>query len=168
MFQSTPLFRTTSKKLTRSQGQYNSLDISLLQDVRSTSANVTPPACSPSLITHDGFSKSWVIPARPDGADDLINNGIPNAPSGKLVTISKLDVDNAVYAVNGQQLSNIRVVARDDANVPGGTNTSGSATGTSSGGATSPSSSSKPNGAVKMGVDALGLAIMIGAAVYML
>jgi len=148
------------------QAQYNQLDISLLQDTASTATNTTPPRCEPDLITHDGFSKTWVLPERPDGAEDLIENGIPNAPRGRLITIDDLDVSIPIYAVNGQQLSNIRVVAREDANVPGGTNTSGSATGSSSG--PSPSSSSKPNSAVRIGMDAVGVLAMVGAAMFML
>ena len=148
------------------QAQYNSLDIALLQNTASTATNTTPPRCEPDLITHDGFSKTWVLPERPDGAEDLIENGIPNPPRGRLVTIDDLDVDIPVYAVNGQQLSNIRVVAREDANVPGGTNTSGSATGSGSG--PSPSSSSRPNSAVKLGMDTMGVLAMIGAAMFML
>jgi hypothetical protein len=148
------------------QAQYNALDIALLQNVEATDSTTTPPRCEPDLITHDGFSRSWVLPDRPDGAEDLITNGIPNAPRGRLVTIDNLDVDIPVYAFNGQQLENIRIVARNDANVPSGTNTSGSAT--SGGGAASPSSSSRPNSAVKTSIDMAGVAVMVGAAMAML
>jgi hypothetical protein len=148
------------------QRQYNALDIALLQNVDSTDTTTTPPRCAPDLITHDGFARTWVLPERPDEAETLIANGIPNPPRGRIITIDNLDVDIPVYAVNGQQLENIRVTARPDANVPSGTNTSGSVT--SGGGAASPSSSSRPNSAMKTGIDVAGLAVMVGAAVAML
>jgi hypothetical protein len=146
------------------QGQYNKLDIKLLENSAATDSQTTPPDCSPDLITSDSFSKSFALPDQPDGAADLISKGISNPNNGKIVSINNLNVDIPVYSVSGKQLSGIKITARSDANVPGGQNTSGSATTTS---AATPSTTKK-SAAARVSIDVVGFVVMLLAAMFIL
>jgi 1,3-beta-glucanosyltransferase GAS3 len=123
------------------QGQYNKLDINLIQSTNGSATKLTPPKCSKNLITDSGFSKDFDIPSPPDGADDLINNGIQNPVQGKIVQVKETNVPMAVYGSNGVQIQNlaIRPLANDESNTPNGETTSPSGTGT----APTPSASKK-------------------------
>jgi hypothetical protein len=123
------------------QGHYNKLDLTLLQSADATATKAKPPACSKGLISDSGFSQSFDIPDPPDGADDLIKNGIKNPNNGKLVDVKETTVPMAVYASNGnvvQELA-IKIIPDDQSNLPGGESTSGNATST----AASPSATKK-------------------------
>jgi len=122
------------------QSQYNKLDVKLLENSAATNSQTTPPQCSPDLISDSGFSTNFAVPAQPPGAADLITNGISNPNNGKIVSVGDLTVKVPIYNSAGKQLSNIKVVARNDANTPNGQNTGGSAT---SSGTASPSSTKK-------------------------
>jgi hypothetical protein len=113
------------------QSQYNKLNITLIQSTNVTATQLSPPACSSGLITSSGFSKDFDIPDQPDGASDLINNGIKNPTQGKLVDVSETNVPMAVYGSSGVQIANlaIRKLSNDDTNTPNGDTTSPSGIG---------------------------------------
>jgi 1,3-beta-glucanosyltransferase GAS3 len=113
------------------QGQYKKLDLDLLQSTNATATELQPPTCDGDLISDSGFSKDLDIPSPPDGADDLMNNGIDNPVQGKLVDVKETKVPMAVYDVSGKEISNLAIkpLANDDSNVPGGEDTSASGTG---------------------------------------
>ncbi|KAL1969191.1 hypothetical protein VTN77DRAFT_445 [Rasamsonia byssochlamydoides] len=133
------------------QKQYNALDLKRIESSNTTQTSVKAPPCSPSLISTSGFLKTFDLPARPDGADDLIENGLKGATVGKLVSVSSQTISTTVYDSNGNVISGIelRVLSNDQANEPGSntsgttsnavnsTSTAGSATSTSKTGAAS-------------------------------
>lgn len=116
------------------QAQYNKLNITLIESANSTATALTPPACSTDLIDDSGFSKNFTIPSPPDGATDLINNGIKNPNNGKLVQVTATAVPMAVYASNGNQIQNLAInpLPNDESNTPGGESTSANTTSTAS------------------------------------
>ena len=117
--------------------QYNSLNVAALEKANGTATSLTPPTCAINLLAGTNFTTSFNLPARPDGVDALIQNGV----SGKFPTgtssISNTKPSQVVYDSNGQQISGLalNVLANDQSNLPGN-NTSG----------TTPSSSSTPSG----------------------
>lgn len=69
------------------QKQYAALNFTLIQGAAPPGNSPSPPDCSASLITTEGFVTNFTIPAVPPGAQDLIDNGISPAPVGKIVDI---------------------------------------------------------------------------------
>lgn len=69
--------------------QLATLNFTTIQGIAPPSSSPTAPDCSASLIQTLGFSTNFTIPAVPPGAQDIINNGVSPAPSGKIVDISK-------------------------------------------------------------------------------
>lgn len=112
------------------QGQYDKLNLKLLESTSAASSSSNPPACSSSLISNSSFSSNFTIPATPSGGADLISNGISNAPSGTIVTPSSLSVAYPVYGVNGQLISGLAVKSVSSANTPGNATTSSTGAGT--------------------------------------
>lgn len=106
--------------------QYNSLDVNHLEEANATATSLTPPECAIALLAGTNFSKSFDIPSRPDGVDDLIEKGVSgNFPTGTS-SVSDTRPSHIVYAVNGQEISGLElnVLADDQSNLPGN-NTSG-------------------------------------------
>lgn len=100
--------------------KYDSLDVNLLTSQNNTATSLTPPACSADLISNDGFSTDFNIPDPPAGAQDLIDNGIPNAPSGKLVSVTSTSVEATVVQTDGSKVENLHIVTGATvANYPG-------------------------------------------------
>jgi 1,3-beta-glucanosyltransferase GAS3 len=112
------------------QKQYNTLNITALQSEPAQNTTVTPPQCSSSLITNQGFATNFTIPSPPDGAEDLINNGIKNAPVGKIVTVSNTKVTQQVQGSDGQAITNLAIspLKDDQSNTPSGQTPSSSTT----------------------------------------
>lgn len=108
------------------QGQYDKLNLKLLENTGGASSSSNPPACSSSLISNSSFSSNFTIPATPSGGSDLIANGISNPPSGQIITVSDLSVSFPVYGVNGQVMSGLAVRSVSSANTPGNATTSSS------------------------------------------
>ncbi|KAH7192078.1 Glucanosyltransferase-domain-containing protein [Fusarium flagelliforme] len=89
----------------------------------SNSSSNKAPECKTSLIKDSNFDSNFTIPDVPPGAQKLIDNGIKNKPSGKIVKISdwnvKLDVNNA----DGTAMKNLKVVPlKDDESNASGNN----------------------------------------------
>ncbi|KAL8805842.1 MAG: hypothetical protein Q9200_005274 [Gallowayella weberi] len=116
------------------QKQYNKLNIKQLQSGNSSATSLKSPRCSGGLITQASFSKSFKIPPPPSGAQTLIDNGIENPNTGKLVPVQETTVKAAVYGSNGGLIKDLAIAPLPDnqSNAPNGQDTSG---------ATSPSSS---------------------------
>lgn len=108
------------------QAQYNKLDISLIQATNPSATQLEAPECSKGLISNSGFETDFDIPDPPEGAEDLINNGIDNPTNGKLIEVKETNVPMAVYGSTGVQIENlaIRLLSNDESNTPGGENTS--------------------------------------------
>jgi len=104
------------------QKQFNTLNVTYLQDLTAQNTTVTPPKCTSSLITTSGFSNNFTIPAVPPGAQDLIDNGISPAPSGKMVSVTSTKVSQVVQQSNGDVIQGlaITILADDQSNNPNG------------------------------------------------
>ncbi|KAL3421965.1 glycolipid anchored surface protein [Phlyctema vagabunda] len=123
------------------QGQLNTLNVTALQGVQATNTSVTPPTCTSTLITEQGFANNFTIPSVPPGAQDLIDNGIPNPNNGKLIDVTTTKVSQTVESSNGNAISglSITLLADDASNNPSGAND------TSSSGSDSGSDSTSAN-----------------------
>ncbi|KAF6844118.1 1,3-beta-glucanosyltransferase [Colletotrichum musicola] len=129
--------------------QYKKVDFKTLQATQAPKSSPKPPKCASSLITEKGFNNNFTLPAVPPGGQDLIDNGIKNKPSGKIITISDWTVKHKVYASDGKtEITGLAVspLADSDSNTPG-TNTGGSTqpAATATGAAATASSSSNPD-----------------------
>ncbi|KAE8453504.1 hypothetical protein EG329_010365 [Mollisiaceae sp. DMI_Dod_QoI] len=104
------------------QKQFNTLNVTLLQGLKAQNTSAVAPTCTSSLITNQGFANNFTIPAVPSGAQDLINNGIEPAPTGKLVSVTSTKVPQVVQQSNGQVISGLAIVplADDQSNNPSG------------------------------------------------
>jgi hypothetical protein len=124
------------------QGQYNKLDKNLLESANPTSTGIKPPACAPSLISAEQFSKNFTIPDVCPGCQDLIDNGIKDPKNGKLVDVSNTKPKQQVYGTNGALMQGLELnkLSDDGVNSPGGKPTS---SGTTSGTPAQPSESKK-------------------------
>lgn len=104
------------------QKQFNTLNVTYLQGLPAQNTSVTPPRCISSLITTSGFNSNFTIPSVPPGAQDLINNGISPAPSGKMVSVTATKVSQVVQQSNGDVIQGlaITILAEDQSNNPNG------------------------------------------------
>ncbi|KAI7277546.1 glycoside hydrolase family 72 protein [Hortaea werneckii] len=129
------------------KSQYDKLNTTLLQSQNDTATSLEAPQCDASLISSDAFSTTFDIPSQPDGVADLISNGIDNAPTGSIVSVTQTSVGATVYATNGGEISGLQINPVEGANAPGsgGNGGSGLSTGAASS-RTATSSSSGGNG----------------------
>jgi len=113
------------------QMQYNRLNITLIEAANTTAANLDPPECSAGLISNSGMSKSFDLPAVPDGVQQMINNGISNPTQGRIVDVSNLTPSQEVYGTNGAPVQGLQVnrVPDDQSNTPSGATPSTSGSG---------------------------------------
>src|SRR5271156_2640294 len=91
------------------EAQYTTLNVRQLESMNATATSLTPPTCDQSLMTTEGFDDGFDIPARPDGVDALIQNGIPNPNIGALVSIGSTTVTETVYGVDGQPITGLNL-----------------------------------------------------------
>jgi hypothetical protein len=132
------------------QGQYNKLNVSLLESTTAAATSINPPACSADLITSTGFSTNFTLPVQPDGGAALIANGISSPNQGKLVSVGDLNVKQQIFSSSGKLITGLAVKAMANANTPSGENTGGSSgTGTTSASPTA----TKKSGASMYGMD---------------
>lgn len=99
--------------------QYNKINITLITTQNETATNLQAPECKANLISNDGFSTDFDIPEPPRGAAALIANGVPDAPTGGIVSITETRVQVIVYDVNGVPLENLAIRPQTIANRPG-------------------------------------------------
>lgn len=121
---STAQLRTDYNNL---QQAFNKLDIKSLESVNSAASMLKSPKCSSDLISSKGFVTSFTLPSVPSGGQDLIDNGIKNPNSGKLVPVTDTAVSLTVYSSSGSKIQNLAIkpLANDQSNTPNGGNTGG-------------------------------------------
>ena len=105
------------------QQQYSKLNIQALQSGDASAANKVSPQCDKSLIQSSTFNNSFTLPDVPSGAQDMIDNGIKNPPTGKIVSVTATAVPSSlpVYASNGNLINNLAIkpLPQDESNTPG-------------------------------------------------
>ncbi|KAJ9643825.1 Glycolipid anchored surface protein 4 precursor [Knufia peltigerae] len=151
--------------------QYDDLDVGLLEKANATATSLTPPNCATSLLSGANFTKSFDLPARPDGVDDLIKKGVDGTSSTSNEAVTDTKPNQTVYATNGQEISGLQlnVLEWDQSNLPGN-NTSGTTPSSPSGSTTSSGSSpSKTNAAPRVDDVKFGSLLMgaVGAGIYL-
>ncbi|KHJ31313.1 putative glycoside hydrolase family 72 protein [Erysiphe necator] len=92
------------------QTQISGLDSKALQGTKARRGNsVSIPKCSSSLIGTSVFYNEFDMLDVPQGVQELIDNGIPNAPSGKLVSVTKTKITNSVQRSNGDLIQGLEI-----------------------------------------------------------
>ncbi|PKX95207.1 1,3-beta-glucanosyltransferase gel2 [Aspergillus novofumigatus IBT 16806] len=101
------------------------------------------PKCDSSLITNSTFTDSFDLPKRPSKVQNMIDNGLSDANTGKLVEVKSTDIKQKIYNANGQEITGIKlnILASGESNTPGA-HSSGSTSGSSGSGSSGSSSSS--------------------------
>jgi hypothetical protein len=150
------------------QKQINKLDIDRITSSNSTQANVKAETCETSLITRKSFYNAWDLPEVPSKVSDYIKNGLPNAPTGKLVSVSGTTIPQKVYDYTGKEITGVKFEVKSSANTPSSSSSSGSgSSGTSSGSSSTSSGTSTstnaaaPNGAPSIAIGGLGGLFML-------
>lgn len=142
------------------QKQLNKLDMDRIMSSNATQANVKPEACSTSLIKRKSFYNAWDLPEVPSKVSDYIKNGLPDAPTGKLVSVSSTTIPQKVYDYTGKEITDVKFEVKSGANTPSsssgssGSGTSGSSS--SSGTSTSTNNAAAPNGAPSLALGGAG------------
>ncbi|KAJ9613133.1 Glycolipid anchored surface protein 4 precursor [Cladophialophora chaetospira] len=136
--------------------QYDSLDIATLERANATATALTPPACAVDLLAGSNFTNSFDIPARPDGVDALIQNGVNGTFPTGVSSVANTEPTQTVYDINGQELSGLQlnILPGDESNLPGNNTSGTSPSGSPSGSSTASASGSQPsntNAAAKFG-----------------
>lgn len=152
------------------KSQYSKLDISSITASNSSQTAISAPVCDPTKITSN-ITKDFEVPARVDGIDALIENGVTtNVSVGALVSVSSTTIPQTVYDADGNVLSGLKlnVLANGTVNTP--SNSTSATTGTSSTSSTSSSASATSKGAASSnGAGALtGLGALVAMAFFAL
>lgn len=131
------------------QGQYNKLNFTALEGTKSTNGSVVPPICAANLITNAGFSTNFTIPQPPPGAQAFIDSGLTNPNTGKLVSVTNLQVSQTVQQSNGAVISGLAIkpLPDDQSNSPSGVNDSATPSTTTS---AVPSATTTKNAAMRI------------------
>jgi hypothetical protein len=141
------------------QKQLNKLDIERIMSSNATQANVKAEKCSASVIKRKSFYNSWDLPEVPSKVADYIKNGLPDAPSGKFVSVSATTIPQKVYDHTGKEITNIKFEVKNSANTPSpssGSGSSGTSTGTSSSGTSTNTNAASPNGVPSLAMGGMG------------
>ncbi|KAK3371198.1 Glucanosyltransferase-domain-containing protein [Lasiosphaeria ovina] len=105
------------------KAQYAKLNFTQIQSTPAPKPGSGPkaPACNPKLITDDMFSTNFTLPVLPPGAKEIIQGGVSQAPSGKIVKISDYSVKHTVANADGSVLVKLAVKPLPDNafNIPG-------------------------------------------------
>ncbi|KAH1550733.1 1 3-beta-glucanosyltransferase gel2 [Aspergillus fumigatus] len=138
--------------------QYSKLDMSRIQASNTTQTSAKPPKCESSLITNSTFTDSFDLPKRPSKVQTMIDKGLSDANTGKLVEVKNTDIKQKIYNANGEEITGIKlsILASGESNTPGA-HSSGSTSGSSSSGGSSSSSSDKESAAGTISVPFVGL-----------
>lgn len=140
------------------RSQYNKLDFGSITAHNSSQTAITAPVCDPKEITSN-ITKSFAVPDRVDGIDDMIKNGVTtNVSVGALVSVTSTKINQTVYDNNGNVVTGLKlnVLSNGTVNTPSNSTTvSSSGSGTSSGTSSSASASSTKGAAVSVRASAL-------------
>ncbi|KAJ5813456.1 1-3-beta-glucanosyltransferase gel2 [Penicillium pulvis] len=125
--------------------QFNKLDMDRISTANSTQTSISAPECAADLITSSDFYNAWDLPAAPSKVSDYIKSGLPDAPTGSVVSVTSTSLSQTVYDYTGAQITGLtfKILSDDESAGPSGTNSSSSSTGTS----TSTSNAAMINGA---------------------
>ncbi|KAJ5431585.1 Glycoside hydrolase superfamily [Penicillium cf. griseofulvum] len=154
------------------QKQLNKLDIDRIMSSNATQANVKAEECSVSLITRakgsQPFYNAWDLPEVPPKVADYIKNGLPDAPTGKFVSVSSTTIPQKVFDHTGKEITDIKFEVKSGANTPSSSNSgtsgstsdsssgSSSSSGTSSSGTSTPTNAASLNGAPSLALGGAG------------
>jgi hypothetical protein len=147
------------------QGQFNKLDLGLIQTTNASSTKIQPPECSKDLITAEEFSTNFTIPAVCPGCADIIKNGISNPQNGKLVDVTDTKPKQAVYGTNGNEVQNLELTKLTEANTPGNSSLSSGNTGTTGTTGTSTSTAATPSATKTGSASSMSMACWCGMVV---
>ncbi|KAA8651279.1 hypothetical protein EYZ11_009193 [Aspergillus tanneri] len=140
--------------------QYAKLDMKQVEAANKTQTSYKPPKCQSSLIQNSTFLDGFKLPSRPSKVQDMIDNGLKDANTGKLVDVKSKDVPQTIYDPNGNEIKGIRLTAltKGESNAPG-KHTSGEAKSDKSNSTddTSNSNNGTSNSTGKISVSFLGL-----------
>lgn len=98
--------------------QVNKLDMERITTSNVTQTSVKPEACSASLIKDKSFYNAWDLPEVPSKVADYIKNGLPDAPSGKFVSVSSTTIPQKVYDHTGKEITDIKFEVKSGVNAP--------------------------------------------------
>lgn len=123
------------------QKRYDGLDLGLITQQNGTATSLQPPTCDADLLDGANFTASFDLPARPDGVDQLIANGVKGKFPTGTVEVQNTRPTQSITGANGQAITGLqlKILASGQSNLPGN-NTSGT-----SGNATSTASGSSPS-----------------------
>jgi hypothetical protein len=140
------------------QKQFASLNITYIQGLTAQNTTVAPPKCEQSLIAAKSFNSNFTLPDVPPGAQTLIDNGIKNAPVGKIVSVTKTAVPQVVKDAKGNVMKGLAIqpLSNDESNTPHASSATTSAT-TSSAGAAKTSSAAVAGSQRNLGLAAMGM-----------
>lgn len=126
------------------QDQFSKLDMDRIESSNSSQTSVKREECSADLITSKKFLNAWNLPTRLDSINKYIENGLPNKPSGSLVSVSSTSVPVKIYDHNGKEITDIKyeVLKNGEVNKPSATGTSTSSTSSDSSSSSGSSGSS--------------------------
>ncbi|KNG84440.1 1,3-beta-glucanosyltransferase gel2 [Aspergillus nomiae NRRL 13137] len=138
------------------QKQYAKLDMKRIQASNSTQTSFKAPKCSSDLIKNGTFLSKFDLPSRPSKVQDMIDNGLSKANTGKLVEVSTTSIPQKIYDHAGKEVTGIQLKALSsgESNTP---STSGSSS------SDSDSNNTKESAAGKMTASFMGL--VVGAVV---
>lgn len=91
------------------QKQIGLLNTKLIQDMKAGGTSIKPKKCNSALITTSTFNDNFTIPAVPAGGQRFIDNGIPDAPRGKLINVEVTKVTQKVQRSNGNVIQNLEI-----------------------------------------------------------
>lgn len=115
------------------QNQFNKLDMDRISSSNKTQTSIDPPVCAADLITSSDFWKSWDLPAAPSKVSDYIKSGLPNAPTGSIVSVTNTAVSGKIYDYTGKEITvTYKILSDGESAGPSGSGSSSSASGTSS------------------------------------
>jgi hypothetical protein len=148
--------------------QYKKLDMSRIQASNTTQTSAKAPKCDSSLITNSTFTDSFDLPKRPSKVQKMIDNGLSDANTGKLVEVKSTDITQKVYNANGQEITGIKlnILASGESNTPGA-HSSGSTSGSSGSGSSGSSSSSGSDNKGAAGTISVPFVGLLSAASFM-
>jgi hypothetical protein len=129
------------------QNQLGQLDMDRITSSNSSQTSVKAEECSASLVTHKSFYNAWDLPEVPSKVSDYIKNGLPNAPTGKLVSVSSTTIPQKVYDHNGKEVTDVKFEVKSGANTPSSTSGSSSSGSSSGSGSSSSGTSTSTNAA---------------------
>ncbi|KAJ5783257.1 hypothetical protein N7457_005031 [Penicillium paradoxum] len=140
------------------QKQLSKLDIERIMSSNLTQTNVKAQQCSTSLIRRKSFYNAWDLPDVPSKVSDYIKNGLPDAPSGKFVSVSSTTIPQKVYDHTGKEIKGIKFEVKNGVNTP---SSSGSSASDSSSDDSTSTNAASPNGIPSVALGGMGVFFML-------